>query len=189
MARNHNPFTERQLNLLKVLRDRLSEITDPEPQIITHEDFEWHRVSTKEFGRIPKIRFQPSSTRIKADLVQQAGLINKEREKEAGEIRMKYGIRETKNRHARLFESEWNNIMIKAKKAVLTLALLNNDFATQGQTLSELIRILQDIVMEENASQIKAPKRPIYSSETPGPAETPEFKGIKPYDQELAELE
>ena len=117
MARNHNPFTERQLNLLKVLRDRLSEITDPEPQIITHEDFEWHRVSTKEFGRIPKIRFQPSSTRIKADLVQQAGLINKEREKEAGEIRMKYGIRETKNRHARLFESEWNNIMIKAKKS------------------------------------------------------------------------
>ena len=44
---------------------------------------------------------------------------------------------------ANLFESEWNNIMLKAKKAALTLAFINQRFSTATQKVADPIIALQ----------------------------------------------
>ena len=187
--RNPNPFTNRQIQFLEVIRKRIRQINDPNPEIITHETYEFHTEQTKQFGKIPKIRFRPHSSQIKAELIRAAGLIDKSREEKIAQIRQKYGIRETRNREARLFESEWNNIMLKAKKATFTMALMNQLFANQDQALSEPVQLMQSIVVDEYASQIKAKKKQIHPSETLKTAETQENNRIKPYDEQLAELE
>jgi hypothetical protein len=79
--------------------------------------------------------------------------------------------------------------MLKAKKATFTVALINQLFADQDQKLSDPIRLMQRIVVDEYAPKIKARKEPIYPSKTASAAETQEKKGFKPYDEELAEVE
>ena len=188
--RNPNPFTNRQIKLLEAIRERIRQINDPDPEIITHESYEFHTEQTKQFGKIPKIRFRPHSSQIKAELIREAGLIDKSREEKTAQIRQKYGIREARNKEARLFESEWNNIMLKAKKATITVALINQLFANRDQALSDPVWLMQSIVMDEYASQIKAKKKPIHPFETPQKtAEAQEKKGIKPYNEELGEVE
>ena len=56
---------------------------------------------------------------------------------------------------ARLFEAEWNNIMLKAKKATFTVALINNLFTSNGQQVANPILLLQSIVMAEYNREIK----------------------------------
>ena len=187
--RNRDPFTKRQIKFLEAVREKIRKINDPEPEIITHESYEWFTKQTKQFGKIPKLRFRPNSGQIKAELVRNAGLVDESKRNEITQIRQKYGIIEARNQEARLFESEWNNIMLKAKKATFTVALINQIFAAQDQELSDPIRLMQRIVMDEYAPQITARKEPIYPSETAKPAEPQEKKGFKPYDEELAELE
>ena len=187
--RNPNPFTERQVRLLEALCEKIRQIDDPDPDIITHESYDWNIESTKQFGKIPKIRFHPKSCQIKAELIEKAGLVDETKQEQISKIRRKYGIRKARNGLANLFESEWNNIMLKAKKATFTLALVNLLFSAENQKVSDTVSLLQQIVMDEYGAQIKASKDPIYRhgvKETPKSHEIPE---IKPYDQELAELD
>jgi len=51
------------------------------------------------------------------------------------------------------------------------------------------IALMQKIVMDEYAGQIKARKEPIHSPNGTKATETQENKGVKPYDEELEGLE
>ena len=186
--RNPNPFTNRQIRLIEAIRERIRQINEPEPEVITDEDYEFHVVQTKEFGSIPKIRFRPNCSQIKAQLIENAGLIDHSRERELNQIRKKYGIKEKRNSLARLFESEWNNTMLKIKKATFTLALINQLFATQNQAIAEPIRLMQSIVMEEYTLKIKTKRQTLHEKEITG-SENKEKSTFKPYDEELMEIE
>ena len=98
--------------------------------------------------------------------------------------------RDKKSRiQARLFESEWNNIMLKAKKATFTLALINQLFCSTEQTISDPIEHLQRIVMDEYSPQINSSKKGfcITKKETKRSEILPS-KNHEPYDQELREI-
>ena len=194
MNRNPNPFTERQLRLLEAIQKKISEINDPDPEIITHESYEWFTEQTKQFGKIPKIRFYPNSCLTKAEIIEKAGLINESRQQEIAQLRKNIGIKKPRDKtsriRARLFESEWNNIMLKAKKATFTVALINQRFCSNDQTISEPIEHLQRIVMDEYSPQINAKREDIDGKEKEkSRSETQENMGIKPYDEELTEIE
>ena len=194
MIRNPNPFTERQLRLLKAIQKKINEINDPDPEIITHESYEWFTEQTKQFGKIPKIRFYPNSCLAKTEIIEKAGLLNELRQQEITQLRQNIGIKKPRDKisriRARLFESEWNNIMLKAKKATFTIALINQLFCSMDQTISEPIEHLQSIVMDEYSPQIKTKRDAIHGKEKEkSKSETQENTGIKPYDEELAQLE
>lgn len=180
--RNQNPFTARQVRLLEAIQGRIQEINNPDPEVITNEGYEFHTEQTKQFGKIPKLRFRPNSSRIKAEIIISAGLIDESQKEKKAEIRAQFGIKEARNAKANLFESEWNNIMFKAKKATFTVGLINQLMATDLQPVSTPMALLQSIVMEEYNGQIKT-NNPI---QTANPKENREIKG---YAQELAELE
>jgi len=194
MIRNPNPFTERQTRLLEAIRKKIRAISDPDPEIITHESYEWFTEQTKQFGKIPKIRFYPSSCLAKSEIIQKAGLINESRHQEIAQLRDNIGIerpRDNESRiRARLFESEWNNIMLKAKKATFTVALINHLFCSTDQTISEPIEHLQDIAMDEYSPQIKAKRECINGKEKEESGSgNYQNKDFKPYDEELTEIE
>ena len=193
MIRNPNPFTERQNRLLDAIRKKICEINDPQPEIITHESYEWVIKQTKQFGKIPKIRFYPNSCITKAELIKDAGLINESKHQKIVELRKKIRIetpRDKENRiMARLFESEWNSIMFKAKKATFIVALINQLFCSMDQIISEPIKFLQNIVMEEYSPQIKAKTADIHTKEM-GKSRKEKYgnHNSKPYDEELGEI-
>jgi len=187
--RNQNPYTDRQIRFLKAIREKIHQINDPDPEIITHESYDFHIELTKQFGRIPKIRFTPNSCQIKEEIVEKAGLVDESKEKEISQIRQRYGIRKARNSLANLFESEWNNIMLKAKKATFTLALANMIFSSQHETMAVPVMLLQEIVMDEYANHIKAKKEPIHPYGEKETSKTGEISEIKPYNHELAELD
>jgi len=193
MSRNPNPFTERQTRLLEAIRERICEISDPDPEIITHESYEWYTEQTKQFGKIPKIRFYPNSCLAKAEIIEKGGLINESRQQEIAQLRQNIGIKKPRDKEsriiARLFESEWNNIMLKAKKATFTVALINQLFCSIDQTISEPIRHLQNIVMEEYSPQIKNKRNNIKEKEKEkSGSEKYQNKNFKSYDEELREI-
>ena len=187
--RNPNPFTERQIRLLEAVREKIRQINDIDPEIIRYDSYEFRAEQTKQFGKIPKIKFRPNGCCIKAGLIEKAGLIDESRSEKKAKIRKKFGIREARNSQANLFESEWNNIMLKVKKATFTAAYINKLFATGQQTVAVPITLLQQIVMEEYRGQIKVNKESIHQPETIKTAGTQIISRIRPYDQELAELE
>ena len=189
MTRNPNAFTARQIRFLEAVRERIREINDPDPEIITNESYEFSIEQTKQFGRIPKIRFRPNSCQIKAELIEKAGLVDEARQNQISIIRQKYGIRKARNGLANLFESEWNNIMFKAKKAAFTLAFINQRFSAASQRVADPIDALQQIIMAEHTSQIQEGNPQIKCNEIgkdplEGGGET-----FMPYDEELRKME
>ena len=156
--RNCNAFTDRQIKFINALNTKIAEIDEPDPEFITHESYEWRIEQTKQFGKIPKIKFYPHSCQVKAGIVRSAGLENAKREKELSNIRQRYGIRESQHGHARLFEAELNNIMLKVKKAVYTVGFINNLFTGNGGQVAEPLALLQQIVLEENAPNFRGKK-------------------------------
>ena len=184
--RNPNAFTERQIRLIEAVCDKIREINDPNPEIITDMTCEWRYKQTRKFGRIPKIHFNPYSSQMKAELVRKAGLIDDDREQQLEQLRRKYGIRATRNKEARLFESEWNNIMFKSKKATFTVAYINQLFASDQQTIAEPMQLLQSVVMDEYSKQIRAKRETIHSKEKPDTQENERFRS---YEEELMEVE
>lgn len=184
--RNPQPFTDRQIRLLETIREKIRQINDPDPDIITHESYEFHIEQTKQFSKIPKIRFRPNSGQIKARIIEKAGLIDESQNIKKAEIRKKFGIREARNSKANLFESEWNNIMLKAKKATVVAAYINQLFATDQQTIAEPMKLLQSVVIDEYPKQIKAKRGLIHSKEKP---ETKENNSFRSYEEELMEVE
>jgi len=163
MIRKQNPFTKRHLRFLKSIQDKIREINDPDKPYVSHEIYSFQIKQTKQFGKIPKIVFQPHGTQIKAEIIRKAGFTNESRNKEIDQIRQKMGFCNSRDKEhrilARLFEAEWNNIMFKIKKSAFTMALTNNLFTSGCQRIADPILLLQDIVMEEYAGKIKADKK------------------------------
>ncbi|MFC1789129.1 hypothetical protein ACFLZE_04365 [Thermodesulfobacteriota bacterium] len=184
--RNPQPFTERQIRLLETIREKIRQINDPDPDIITHDSYEFHIEQTKQFGKIPKIKFRPNSGQIKARIIEIAGLIDESQNDKRAEIRKKFGIKEARNRKANLFESEWNNIMLKAKKATVVAAYINQLFAAHTQTIAKPMYLIQTIIQDEYKDQIKAKKEIIHSKDKP---DTQENKRFRSYEEELMEIE
>lgn len=187
MVRNPNPLTDRQRKFLEAIREKIRQISDPDPQIITHESYDFYIENTKYFGKIPKLRFKPRSSKIKAEIVQKAGLVDQNREAEIVEIRGKYGVQKARNGLAMLFESEWNNIMVKLKKSVFVAGYVNQLFATEHQTLSELTLLTQWIVKSAYAPLIRMKWKPIIQGKDA--AKKIKSESFKRYDEELAEVE
>lgn len=156
--RNSNPFTKRQIDFIVALNNRITAINDPDPEVITHESYLWQIELTRQFGKIPKIKFFPHSCQIKAEIIKNAGLIDKSRDHELSVTRQKYGIKASKYREARLFEAELNNIMLKLKKAVYTVGYINNLFTVDGSQIADPLALLQQIVMDEQAQSFNDKK-------------------------------
>lgn len=154
--RPQNTFTARQIIFIKAICKEIALINTPDPEIITHESYTWSVIQTRRFGKIPKIRFLPHSCQKKAEIMRQSGLIDPTRQREIEKLRNKYSIRELRHGHARLFESEWDNIMLKIKKAAFTIGFINNLFVGDGERIAEPIRLLQAIVLAEHASKLKS---------------------------------
>jgi hypothetical protein len=184
MARNKNPFTDRQFRLLEAIRAKIQEITDPDPEVIRHDRYEFYTSQTKKWGKIIKIRFPPRTTEIKSELAESAGLYTEARREKLAEIRKSRGIKTARNTDAMLFEEEWNAIAFKLKKAMYITGLINFLFAVGDNPLAEPCRLMQEIVLTEYTN-ITTKKPPIHNEN----AETPQSKGFKPYIDELAECD
>ncbi len=187
--RNLHSFTERHVRFLTAIRDKVNAIDDPDADIIHHEFYQFHVQQTREFGKIPKIRFKPHSCQVKAELIGNAGFHDEAREKVLVMLRQKYGIATARNKESRLFEAEWNNIMLKLKKATFTVALINQFFSRGDQWVSEPIRLMQNIVLEEFSTLTSSNKKPVLKHDALRSPEKPKINEIKPYDQQLAELD
>jgi len=183
MIRKQNPFTNRQLKFLESIQDKIREIIDPDKPYISHESFSFQTKQTKQFGKIPKIVFTPHGTQIKAEIIRKAGLVNESRDIEIDQIRQKIGFCNPRDKEdrilARLFESEWNNIMLKAKKAIFTMALINNLYASDYQHVADPVLLLQSIVMDEYNREIKNDKKVVQSKKIDMPLSE------KSYEDEL----
>jgi hypothetical protein len=133
-------------------------IDDPDSEIITHDFYQWKIEQTKQFGKLPKIKFHPYSCQIKTDIIRAAKLVDKNRENELLHIRQRYMIKPSKYREARLFEAELNNIMFKIKKAVYTVGYINSLFTENDSTVAIPLALLQQIIMEEQAQSFYVKK-------------------------------
>ena len=187
MIRKQNPFTKRQLKFLESIQDKIREINDLDKPYISHESYTFQIKQTKQFGKIPKIVFKPNGTQIKAEIIRKAGLVNESKEKEIDQIREKIGFTNPRDKEhrilARLFEAEWNNIMFKAKKAVFTMALINNLFASGSEQVADPVLLLQGIVMDEYNREIKIDKKVVIREKKQGMPKTK-----KSYKDELMEI-
>jgi hypothetical protein len=144
-------FALKQLRFLKVLTNRLQELDDPNPDVITHDSYEYHETCLKGIGVMPKITFKPygKSTQIKAEIMRSANIDDESRKREIDEIRKKYGIktaRDTETRIlARLFESYWNNYWRSIRTALSRIEQAQRLFITnpeRNETVSKPMRIM-----------------------------------------------
>ena len=180
MNRNQNPFTQRQLALIKAVRDKIREITDPDQDVIRHDSFEFYTRNTKRYGNILKIRFKPNSSQIKAELAETAGLLDDKRRARLEEIRAKHGLKKVRNTDAMLFESEWDNIMFKFKKSVFVSGYINQVFASENEALSVPTELMQKVVLETYSPFLKAEKEQVQKPESLS-------SGYRGYDKILAD--
>jgi len=77
--------------------------------------------------------------------------------------------------------------MLKLKKSVFAAGYINQLFATEHQTLSEPSQLIQWIVKNEYAPQIKMKWKPIIQEKEA--ANKGKSEGFKRYDEELAKVE
>lgn len=187
--RSDTAYTSRQMRLLTAIYDKIQEIDDPDPDIITHETYDFIIDQTAQFGSIPKIRFSPNACRIKADIVSAANLSDPKRTAQIQKIRESYGFKAARNSDARLFDAEWNNIMFKAKKALLIIGILNNLFSKKEAAMAIPVDLLQQIILNEKEQVFRADKALADPEASPKSSKTQEFMHPRGYDEELAKLE
>ena len=72
--------------------------------------------------------------------------------------------------------------MLWVKKAMFTIALINQLFSNQNQTISEPTKLMQSIVMYEYAPLIKIKREAMHGRESEGNQQNSKIKG---YDEEL----
>ena len=111
------------------------------------------------------------------------------RQEQISQIRQKYGIKKARNGLANLFESEWNNIMFKAKKAAFALAFINQRFSNASQRVADPIDALQHIIVEEHASQIQEGNPHLTCNEIGKDHLKGKGETFTPYDEELMKIE
>ena len=139
----------KQSIFIQSLSKKLKEVDDPDPDVITHNSYEYHSVTLKHFGIVPKLTFKPygKSTQIKAEIMRSTNLDDESRQQEINEIRKEYGLKTARDTEirilARLFESYWNNYWRSIKTALGRIEQAQKLFITKpNQTLSEPMKIL-----------------------------------------------
>ena len=144
-------FVLKQHQFLKALTNRLQELDDPNPDIITHDSYEYHETNLKGIGVMPKITFKPygKSTQIKAEIMRSANIDDESRKKEIDEIRKKFGLKQARDTEtrilARLFESYWNNYWRSIRTALSRIEQAQRLFITnpeRNETISKPMRIM-----------------------------------------------
>lgn len=153
MPRNPNPFTERQLKLVSSLRETLQFLLE------TGRDYEFKLKRTKQFGLIPTIQFSNNAQDIKTEIINNAGLYDEERKQKLREIQEKFGVRARVDHEARLFNSEFDNLIFALKKHLYAIALITNQFAGLRPDDSErFFSLLQESVLRDFAQDF--PSKP-----------------------------
>ena len=165
----------KQHRFLEALTNRLKEIDNPDPDIITHGSYEYRELNLKGTGIIPKITFTPygKSTRIKGEIMRSANLNNAPRKREIDEIRKKFGLKQARDTEtrilARLFESYWNNYWRSIKTALGRIEQAQKLFITKpNQTLSEPMKILMGNkaeIMQEKEDKKERKEKKSYAEE------------------------
>jgi len=175
-------FHSKQHRFLEGVCARLREMDDPDPEIITHDSYEWHAANLKGFGTIPKITFTPygKSTKIKAEIMRSASLADESRRKEVDEIRRKLGFQKARDHEdrilARLFESYWNGYWKTLIRALRRIEQSQRLFTKPDETIAEPMQILM-------RKSLLTPT--LYQKN----AQKPEYAAQKSYTDILAELE
>ncbi len=168
------PFTERQNRFLSALQDRLREMSDPHPKIITHEDFAWEVKQTKRFGRLPTLEFKPykAACRIKWEVIQAAGLEDMDRNQRLDDLAetLEIPVHCARDRGARLFNAELDNLMFGLKKHLYAVARINALFAREGQTVADPIELMQRMILPQEYEII--PGQAIHPREEACPSES-----------------
>ena len=163
MKKPSPPHQSKQSLFLTALHKKLQEIDNPDPDIITHDSYQYHEINLKSMGIIPKITFKPygKSTQIKAEIMHQANLYDESRQREIDEIRKKFGLktaRDTETRIlSRLFESYWNGYWRSIKTALTRIEQAQKLFITnteKGETISKPMRILMGNVVPNNRGKV-----------------------------------
>jgi hypothetical protein len=175
-------MNHKQKRFLDELQKKLLELDDPDPEIITYESYSYSlRYVARHCTWLPKITFTPygKDTKIKAEIMRKASLgTNAARERELMKLREKYGFnkgREAEDRIlARKFNAYWDRYWSRKAKALDELEDPQKRFVKGDDTIAEPIRL----IMEH--------KIPLLRTEWP---ETHENVDIKPYSEELLELE
>jgi hypothetical protein len=137
MSFNPNPFTQLQIEFLKAIRNKMIEIRNPESEIIQNRDFEFTVECTKKFGAIPKIKFKSNSLEIKKEIMNMIGY------KPVAEKKNWHDLR---NAAASNFDKHWDNLMARLVKSGKMLATFNELFSEEGQSISEVIRLVQKCI-------------------------------------------
>ena len=180
--RKAGPFTDRQIRWLNALTDKLKDIDDPDPPILTHESYVYSlRYVSQYKRRLPRITFTPygRDTRIKAHIMRKASLgMDDEWKKELSDLREKHGFKKGRDKEdrilARRFNAYWNRYWDRKAKALDELEDSQKRFSRQDEVVVEPIRLL----MEDKIPQLNL-----------GQPEIRKNRQLKPYDHELAELE
>ena len=144
---------DHSLTFIQSLELKIKEIDDPNPDIITHEGYEYSfRYVAKYDRKLPWITFTPygSDTRIKAEIMRNAGLgISDQRKEDLLKTRQKFNIQtKPKPDNAMLadrFRQKWNTYWFEKAKAIDTLKDPQERFTKPGETVAEPIRLLMDL--------------------------------------------
>lgn len=151
MPHNPNPLTPLQERFLSAIRNKLIEIGNPHKDVEDCRSFEFYLEHTKKFGTIPKIRFKPNSLAVKEEIMSDVGYIP---------IAKKDHWRARRNAAAKVFDSHWDNLMFRFVKAGRMLAQINQMFAENRQTVSNLITLLQRCIDPKETEGKIHPKDP-----------------------------
>lgn len=172
----------KQYRFIEAVYKKLREMDNLEPEIITHDSYEWHKMTLKGFGTIPKLTFGPygKGTKIKAEIMRSANLLDESRHKEIEGLRRKFNFQKARDHEdrilARLFESYWNSYWKGVIRALYRIEQAQKLFIKPNETISEPIQILMGKSLPNSSFDLKSPQKP-------------DFPDIKPYDAILAELE
>jgi len=171
MPPNPNPLTPKQERFLSAIRKKLIEIRNPHKDVEDYKGFEFYLEHTKRFGTIPKIRFRPNSLAVKEEIMKDAGY---------EPVAEKVHWRAKRNAAANAFDSHWDNLMFRLVKAGRMIALFNQRFAEDRQTVSDLITLLQHCI-DPQETETEGKLHPKESNHT-------NIKDSPSYAEELAQM-
>ena len=179
----------KQEHFLIALRNKLKEMEDPNPDIITHDSYTYHETTLAEYAKMPKIRFHPygKSKIIKAEIMRTSNIYDEKTEKRIDEIKEKYkstttfpSPKQLKEQEdtilANRFDSYWNNYWRSIRTALNRINQAQKIFITTSNP--------------ENKDQISEPMRIMMGTKAVVPNKEEKNKQEnRSYMDELMELE
>ena len=148
---NQNPFTELQTKFLERIHEELAEIRNPDKKILDNRDFELYLEHTKTFGTIPKIKFIPNTQAVKEQIMIDIGYTS---------IVKKDTWQKRRDQAAGAFDKHWDKLMFRLKKTGIFFARFNELFTAEGETVSELIHLIQRCIKRKPLGRKISSKSP-----------------------------